>query len=129
MPLDAGGLARAAFVAIQGLIAIFALLAWRAGPPTDPRSGRGLRNAVVIIGFHLLAFLCLPIIYQASTEAEAWRLPVYLGVWMLVILSFLPQVMLIGDEALRRKSFHRLLPFHAVGCLLLGIAAVVQRPW
>lgn len=116
---------RVAFAAVQVAIAAVALLAWRKGQARDPRQGAGLRLILWPVGLHGLAVLCLVAGYVVAPSSPGiWRLPVYLGVWTLVVASFLPQVALIGDEATRVQSFRKILPLHPVACVLLAVAAV-----
>jgi hypothetical protein len=117
---------RAAFAAIQVVIAAVALLGWRSGRARDPRHGAGLRLILWLLGLHGLAVLCLVVGFVVAPASPGiWRLPVYLSVVTLVgVASFLPQVAMIGDEAARMKSFGRILPLHPVGCALLAVAAV-----
>lgn len=116
---------RVAFAAVQVAIAAVALLAWRKGQARDPRQGAGLRLILWVVGLHGLAVLVLVVGYLvAPSSPGTWRLPVYLGVWTLVVASILPQVALIGDEAARMQSFRKILPLHPVGCAILAVAAV-----
>lgn len=116
---------RAAFAAIQVVIAAVALLGWRSERGRDPRQGAGLRLILWLVGLHGLAVLCLAAGYIVAPASEGvWRLPVYLGAWTLVVASFLPQVAMIGDEAARVESFRKILPFHPMGCVMLVAAAV-----
>lgn len=117
---------RAAFAAIQVVVAAVALLGWRSGEARDPRHGAGLRLMGWLLGLHGLAVLCLVAGYVVAPDSPGiWRLPVYLGVATLVgVASFLPQVAMIADEAARVESFRKILPLHAVGCAILAVAAV-----
>lgn len=117
---------RVAFAAVHVAIAAVALLGWRKGQARDPRRGAGLRLILWLLGLHGLAVLGLVAGYVVAPASPGiWRLPVQLGVWTLVaVASFLPQVALIRDEAVRVESFRKILPLHAVGCLFLAVAAV-----
>lgn len=116
---------RVAFAAVQVAIAAVALLAWRKGQARDPRQGAGLRLILWLVGLHGLGMLCLVAGYVVAPASPGiWRLPVQLGVWTLVVASFLPQVAMIGDEAARKQTFRKILPLYPVGCLILAVAAV-----
>ncbi len=116
---------RVAFAAMQVAIATGALLGWRGGQARDPRRGPGLRLVLWLCGLHALALSCLAAGYVVAPGGPGiWRLPIYLGVWTVVVASFLPQVALIGDEAARVASFRKLQPFHAAGCLMPVVAAM-----
>jgi hypothetical protein len=118
---------RAAFAAVQILIAAIALLGWRGGQARDPRHGVGLRLLGWLLGLHVLAVLFLVAGYSvAPAGVGVWRLPVFLGVWTLAVASFLPQVAMIGDEAARQLSFRKILLLHPVGCMILFVAAVAM---
>ncbi|WP_203076830.1 hypothetical protein [Falsiroseomonas ponticola] len=116
---------RAAFAAIQVAIAAVALLGWRRGGALDPRHGAGLRLVLWLCSLHGLAILVLVAGHAVAPASPGiWRMPVYLGVWTLVVASFLPQIALTRDEAARVQSFGKVLPLHPVGCLILAVAAV-----